>query len=84
VFVALMPPKTCQVFFLFQAQSGPFFIALREGKQEGYEGHPGAERWFSYFQAEKFESYIPGVYRITRSKRTDSWISDRLPLDELP
>jgi hypothetical protein len=48
---------------------GAWFIALREGEQEGYEGQSGEQRWFSNYQAAEFESYIPSVYRIKRSSR---------------
>jgi len=50
---------------------GALFIALREGEEEGYEGQPGVERWFAYFQAEEFESHIPSAYRIARCSRTE-------------
>ena len=41
--------------------SGTLFIALREGTGERFEGQVGVERWFAYFQADEFESYIPGT-----------------------
>jgi cyclopropane fatty-acyl-phospholipid synthase-like methyltransferase len=52
-------------------QGGVIFIALREGTEEGYEGQDGMERWFDYFQADEFESYIPSTYCIVRSSRTE-------------
>lgn len=50
---------------------GTFFLALREGEQEGYEGQPGMERWFAYYQANEFEGYISRAYSIERFNRID-------------
>lgn len=50
---------------------GVMFIALREGKGEGYEGDKGEERWFAYYQAEEIEGHIPNVFRVARRSRTE-------------
>jgi SAM-dependent methyltransferase len=46
---------------------GIFFIALKEGKGEGYAGSSGAEKWFSYFQGEEFVTYLPADFEIIRT-----------------
>jgi SAM-dependent methyltransferase len=51
--------------------NGALFIALREGKKEGYEGQVGTERWFSDYQAKEFQRYIPRGYAIERCNRID-------------
>jgi SAM-dependent methyltransferase len=50
---------------------GTIFIALIQGDGEGYQGQPGAERWFSYFEAGEFESYIPEGLAVVRRSRTE-------------
>jgi len=49
---------------------GKLFVALREGKGEGYVGQPGLERWFASFLEAEFEAYIPGDLSIMRRTRT--------------
>jgi len=53
---------------------GAFFIALREGEAEGYEGQPGMERWFAYYQANEFDGYIPKAYSIESFSRIERQI----------
>jgi SAM-dependent methyltransferase len=50
---------------------GAIFIALIQGAGEGYQGQPGAERWFSYFQAGEFESYLPAGLTVVRRSQTE-------------
>jgi cyclopropane fatty-acyl-phospholipid synthase-like methyltransferase len=50
---------------------GAIFIALKQGTGEGYRGQPGAERWFSYFEAGEFESYLPEGLAVVRRSRTE-------------
>jgi SAM-dependent methyltransferase len=48
---------------------GAFFVALREGTTEGYEGGPGMERWFSNYEMTEFERYVPpGLQVVERSR----------------
>lgn len=52
---------------------GVLFVALREGKTQGYEGQPGSERWFSNYGMDEFEQYVPanlGVFERSRTGRT--------------
>ncbi len=50
---------------------GAIFIALKQGGGEGYKGQPGSERWFSYFEASEFESYLPQGLTVVRRCRTE-------------
>jgi SAM-dependent methyltransferase len=50
---------------------GVLFVALREGKTQGYEGQAGRERWFANYAADEFERYVPAGLRITKRGRTD-------------
>jgi cyclopropane fatty-acyl-phospholipid synthase-like methyltransferase len=50
---------------------GAIFIALIQGAGEGYQGQPGAERWFSYFEAGELESYLPAGLTVVRRSRTE-------------
>ncbi len=50
---------------------GAIFIALIQGGGEGYKGQPGAERWFSHYEAGEFESYLPGGLTVVRRSRTE-------------
>jgi len=50
---------------------GAIFIALKQGTGEGYRGPPGAERWFSYFEAGEFESYLPEGLTVMRRSRNE-------------
>jgi cyclopropane fatty-acyl-phospholipid synthase-like methyltransferase len=50
---------------------GAIFIALIQGAGEGYQGQPGAERWFSYFEAAEFESYLPASLTVVRRSQTE-------------
>jgi cyclopropane fatty-acyl-phospholipid synthase-like methyltransferase len=50
---------------------GAIFIALIRGAGEGYQGQPGAERWFSYFQAGELESYLPAGLTVVRRSQTE-------------
>ena len=53
---------------------GVLFIALREGEREGYEGQPGMERWFAYYQTNEFDGYISKTYSTERFSRIDRQI----------
>jgi SAM-dependent methyltransferase len=46
------------------------FVALKEGRGEGYFGELGVERWFASFQEGEFEEYIPAGLDIVRHSRT--------------
>jgi SAM-dependent methyltransferase len=50
---------------------GAMFIALIEGDGEGYQGRPGMERWFSYFETGEFERCLPAGLTIVRRSRTE-------------
>lgn len=52
------------------APGGFFFIALREGEGEGYEGSAGSERWFSYYRKNEFEKNLPKGFVVLRSVKT--------------
>ena len=50
---------------------GAISIALIQGAGEGYQGQPGVERWFSYFEIGEFESYLPGGLTVVRRSQTE-------------
>jgi SAM-dependent methyltransferase len=51
---------------------GVFFIALKEGKREGYIGSSGTEKWLSHFQGSEFKTHLPSEFEIMRTYVTNT------------
>jgi SAM-dependent methyltransferase len=49
---------------------GVLFVALRAGKNDGYLGKSGVERWFAHFEKGEFERHIPPGFEILKSSKT--------------
>lgn len=54
------------------SSDGKIFIALRQGKSEGYEKYhdiADSDRWFAYYEKKEFDSLIPKGVEIMRYKQ---------------